>query len=234
MKVKCLVLDDEPLAVRLLSGFIQKIDFLELAASFSSAAETLKYLSEHEIDCIFLDIEMPDLNGIELTKILNNFTKKPEVVFVTAYGKYALEGLKLDAIDVLLKPFSLNELEEVAAKVKVRVEEKNRISSDSVIFVKMDAQQVKIALDEVLYVESMRDYVKIYTENRAVPFIPLMTLKKMKELLPSDHFLQINRSHIVNLSKITSFGKNHLYVSQKKFNITEKFREGFHLSKFIL
>ena len=240
MKIRCVALDDEPLALKLLSEFITQVDFLHLEAAFSSTSEALKYVSENEIDCMFLDIEMPDLNGIELSKILNNFAKSPEIVFVSAYGKYAVEGFKLDVVDFLLKPYSFEELNNAAEKVLKSIESRNMVFStnpvDDSFFIKIDAQQVKLKPSEILYIESMRDYVKIYTENRDVPYIPLMTLKKVKVILNQNYFLQINRSQIINISKITSFGKNSLSIDAKKFIVTDKFQNDFDLikTKFIM
>lgn len=234
MKIRCVALDDEPLALKLLSEFISKVDFLQLEASFSSTPEALKYISQNAIDCVFLDIEMPDLNGIELSKILNNFAKKPEIVFVSAYGNYAIEGFKLDVVDFLLKPYSFEELKNSAQKVLTSIELKTNKSNDysnDFFFIKIDAQQVKLNSSEILYIESMRDYVKIYTENREVPYIPLMTLKKIKTLLNANNFLQINRSQIINISKISSYGKNSLTIAEKKFSVSEKFQDGFEESK---
>ena len=234
MKIRCVALDDEPLALKLLSDFISKVEFLQLDSSFSSTPEALKYISENEVDCIFLDIEMPDLNGIELSKILNNFAKKPEIVFVSAYGKYAVDGFKLDVVDFLLKPYSFDELQIAAQKVLNIIESKNATSlpaTEDYFFIKIDAQQVKLISAEILYVESMRDYVKIYTENREVPYIPLMTLKKIKSLLPEKNFIQINRSQIINISKISAYGKSSLCLAGKKFVVSEKFQEEFENCK---
>lgn len=234
MKIRCVALDDEPLALKLLSEFISKVDFLHLESSFSSTPEALKYISENEIDCVFLDIEMPALNGIELSKILNNFAKKPEIVFVSAFGNYAVEGFKLDVVDFLLKPYSFEELKNSAQKVLTSIELKTNKNTDNFndfFFIKIDAQQVKFSSSEILYIESMRDYVKIYTENRSVPYIPLLTLKKIKTFLSNKHFLQINRSQIINISKITSYGKNSVVVAAKKFVVSEKFQGGFEESK---
>lgn len=234
MKIRCVALDDEPLALKLLSDFISKVEFLQLEASFSSTPEALKYISENEVDCIFLDIEMPDLNGIELSKILNNFAKKPEIVFVSAYGKYAVDGFKLDVVDFLLKPYSFEELQTAAQKVLNIIELKNSTNipeNDDYFFLKVDAQQVKLISAEILYIESMRDYVKIYTENREVPYIPLMTLKKIKSLLPEKNFIQVNRSQIINISKISSYGRSSLSLAGKKFVVSEKFQEEFENCK---
>lgn len=177
---------------------------------------------------------MPDLNGIELSKILNNFAKKPEIVFVSAYGNYAVEGFKLDVVDFLLKPYSFEELKNSAQKVLTSIElktNKNTDYSNDFFFIKIDAQQVKLNSSEILYIESMRDYVKIYTKNREVPYIPLITLKKIKTLLNAPYFLQINRSQIINTSKISSYGKNSLTIAEKKFSVSEKFQDGFEESK---
>ncbi len=234
MKIRCVALDDEPLALKLLSEFISGVEFLQLEASFSSTPEALKYISENELDCVFLDIEMPGLSGIELSKILNNFTKRPEIVFVSAYGKYAVDGFKLDVVDFLLKPYSFEELKNTAQKVLNSIElknTKNSLPTDDYFFIKIDAQQVKLSSAEILYIESMRVYVKIYTENRSVPYIPLMTLKKIKTLLNAHNFLQINRSQIVNITKISSYAKNSLTIAGKKFVVSEKFQDGFENSK---
>ncbi|MDQ0477308.1 MULTISPECIES: LytTR family DNA-binding domain-containing protein [Chryseobacterium] len=231
MKIRCVALDDEPLALKLLSEFLSKIEFLQLEASFSSTPDALKYISEKEIDCIFLDIEMPGLNGIDLSKILNNFTKKPEIVFVSAYGKYAVDGFKPDGADFLLKPYSFEELKDAAQKVLNSIEFKNTKTTDDSFFIKIDAQQVKLISSEILYIESMRDYVKIYTKNRDVPYIPLMTLKKIKTVLNGKYFLQINRSQIINISKISAYGKNSLTVTGKKFAVTGKFQKEFERRK---
>ena len=237
MKIRCVALDDEPLALKLLSNFITKIDFLQLEAEFSSAAEALKYLSENEIDCVFLDIEMPNLNGIELSKILNNFSRKPAIIFVSAYGIYAIEGFKLDVVDFLLKPYCLEELNNAAQKVRASMEANNNIistvSTNDYLFIKIDAKQVKLIFSEILYVESMRDYVKIYSEKRDVPYIPLMTLKKAKSILTQNNFLQINRSQIINISKINSYGKNSLSIAGKRFIVSEKFQDDFENSKIL-
>ena len=235
MKIRCVALDDEPLALKLLSSFITKIDFLQLEGAFSSAPEALKYLSENEIDCVFLDIEMPNLNGIELSKILNNFSRKPAIVFVSAYGKYAIEGFKLDVVDFLLKPYNLEELNSAAQKVLKSLEANStsvsNVSGNDYFFIKIDAKQVKLIFSEILYLESMRDYVKIYTENRDVPFIPLMTLKKAKSILTQNNFLQINRSQIINISKISSYGKTSLSIEGKRFQVSEKFQNDFEFVK---
>lgn len=192
MEISCIALDDEPLALELLSKFIQQVDFLDLKYAFSSAPKALQYLSENEIECIFLDIEMPEINGIELAKTINQSTIKPEVVFVSSYGKYAIDGFKLEATDFLLKPYSAQEVLNAAQKVKRNIELRKLASKsqseNGSFFIKVDAQQIKLEYSDIIFAESMRDYVKIYTENRDVPYIPLITLKRVNELLPSENF----------------------------------------------
>lgn len=231
MKLTCILIDDEPPALKLLQEFASKIDFLEVKSSFSSASDALKFLAENETDCIFSDIEMPGLNGVEFTKILNNFSKKPEVIFATAYGKYAIDGFKVEATDFLLKPYSFEEFENAARKALKNSQLKNLSETENPeqnhFFIKVDSRQVKFDASTIIYVESMRDYVKIYTEERDVPFIPLITLKKISKLLPSESFIQINRSQIINTEKISSFGKNTLSIGAKNFSVTGNFREEF-------
>ncbi len=232
MKINCIALDDEPLAVELLCGLIKRIKFLNLTAAFSSASEALKYLSSEEVACLFIDIEMPDLNGIELTKIINRFSKKPEIIFVTAYSHYTIEQLNLHATDFLLKPYSFSELKAAAQKALKNIETAEAASKEKnaeapTIFVKVDARQVKIYTADIVYIESMRDYIKIFTETRSLPYMPLMPLKKIKEFLPQEGFLQINRSQIIPLQKIQSFGKTSVTLSGKKFSVSEGYKQTF-------
>lgn len=230
----CILIDDEPPALKLLQELASRIDFLDIKGSFSSAENALKFLSENEVDCIFSDIEMPGLNGVEFTKIVNNFAKTPEIIFVTAYGKYAVDGFKVEATDFLLKPYSLDELKTAAQKALKKTELKNLETTreeNSAFFLKVDARQVRFDPSTILFAESMRDYVKIYIEERDIPYIPLITLKKFRELLPEKNFLQINRSQIINLDKITSFGKNTVSIGDRNFSVTGSFREEFERRK---
>ena len=234
MKLTCILIDDEPPALKLLQEFASRIDFLEVKGAFSSAESALKFLSENETDCIFSDIEMPGLNGVEFTKIVNNFVKTPEIIFVTAYGKYALDGFKVEATDFLLKPYSFEELKTAAEKAMKNTELKRlantETSENQHFFLKVDARQIRFEPSKILFAESMKDYVKIYTEDRDIPYIPLITLKKFREVLP-ENFIQINRSQIINSDKISSFGKNTLSIGDRNFSVTGKFRDEFEKRK---
>jgi len=169
---------------------------------------------------------MPEINGIDLVKSLTEKNTKTSIVFVSAYSNYAIEGFKVSATDFLLKPYSLQDFEQTVSKLKHQKNLENLLKENDYIFIKIDAKQVKIKLLSVLYIESMKDYLKIYSEDRDLPYIPLMTLKEMKEYLP-ENFVQINRSHIINFNKITSFGKNQIFIGKKSFNLSEKFKPNF-------
>lgn len=233
MKINCIAIDDEPLALEVLKKAVQTVDYLHLIDTFSSAPEALKFLSEHPVDCIFLDIKMPDLNGLELSNIIQQFAVRPDVVYVTAYSQYAIREHRLQAIDFLLKPFSMEEFQGVALKVKESHALKVQSSEEdqAPFFLRIDARQVKLFPQEILYLESMGDYVKVFLEGSSSPLIPLITLKKIKRYLPKYHFLQINRSQIVNLNKIGSFAAGNLSIGTKKFNVSASYREDFELAK---
>ena len=226
MKLTCIAIDDEPLALKLLENFIRHSDDLELLASFNSSQSAQLFLLENQVDCIFLDIEMPELNGIDFVKSLSENNVKTSIVFVSAYSNYAIEGFKVSATDFLLKPYSFEDFERTVSKIKHQKNLENLLKQNDDIFIKIDAKQVKIKLSSILYIESMKDYLKIYSEEKELPYIPLMTLKKMKENLP-DNFIQINRSHIINFNKVTSFGKNNLIIGKKEFNLSEKYKSDF-------
>lgn len=233
MKIDCIAIDDEPLALEILQKQIEKIPYLNLVQSFHSAPEALKFLSETTVDCIFLDIEMPDLNGVELSKIIQQFSVKPEIVFVTAYSQYAVKEYRLQSIGFLLKPFSFEDFTDVVEKVKEAYVLKMK-SLEAVVepfFLRIEARQVKLYPDKISYVESMGDYVKIFMEDQRSPLIPLITLKKIKTLLPKSSFLQINRSQIVNLHKISSYGTGNLSIGEHQFNVSDTFREDFEWAK---
>lgn len=234
MKINCIAIDDEPLALEILRKKIEKVSYLELKATFHSASQALKYLSDYEVDCIFLDIEMPDFNGVELAKIINQFSEKPKIVFVTAFHKYIVNDLKEEVIDYLLKPFSFEDFKTVADKIaKAQLLKETLVSDENnaSFFLKIDARQVKLFLEDILFLESMGDYVKIFTESRKSPLIPLITLKKMRTYLPDKSFLQINRSQIINLQKIDSFGKNDLSIGEHRFMVSDTFKRDFELVK---
>lgn len=235
MKIKCIAIDDEPLALERIQKTVEKVEYLDWIQSFTSVSEALKFLSKEVVDCIFLDIEMPDLNGIEFSKIVHQFINKPEIVFVTAYGQYAIKKYQVAAIGFLLKPFSYEDFKIVAEKIKIawyiKQETAENIRS---FFIRVDAQQVKINPNDILYLESMGDYVKIFMQNKKSPFIPLITLRKIKTYLPASLFVQINRSQIVNFRRISTYTASALSLAEKNFTVSESYRKEFEVVKRIL
>jgi len=232
MKIKCIAIDDEPLALEMIENAIVKVDYLDLVKSFQSVSKALKYLAETTVDCIFLDIEMPDLNGLEFSKIINQFSNKPEIVFVTAYHQYAVKEYQVKSVGFLLKPFSFDDFKNVAEIVKNSLLLR-RIAEDKIepFFIKIEAEQVKINPQKVLYLESLGDYVKIFLENERKPMIPLITLKRLKTYLPKTLFVQINRSQIVNFKKINSYTTSGLSIGEKHFCVSNSFRKEFEIIK---
>lgn len=215
--IRCLAIDDEPLALQQLVAYISKVPFLELAAQCQSAVEARQFLEHDTVDAIFCDINMPDLNGMDFVKSL---ATPPLVVFTTAYSEYAVEGFRVNAVDYLLKPFGLQEFQRAANRLKERKVERLRVdeSSSDTLFLKTDYRIVKVNIANILYVEAMSEYLKVWLEGEAKPIITLLSMKKMEERLP-DNFMRIHRSYIINLNKIQEVNKNRVILA--KAGVTE-------------
>ena len=215
--IRCLAIDDEPLALQQLVAYINKVPFLELAAQCQSAVEARQFLEHDTVDAIFCDINMPDLNGMDFVKSL---ATPPLVVFTTAYSEYAVEGFRVNAVDYLLKPFGLQEFQRAANRLKERKVERLRVdeSSSDTLFLKTDYRIVKVNIADILYVEAMSEYLKVWLEGEAKPIITLLSMKKMEERLP-DNFMRIHRSYIINLNKIQEVNKNRVILA--KAGVTE-------------
>lgn len=224
MNIRCIAVDDEPLALNQLAGYISRVPFLELIASCQDAFEAMKVLSEEEVDLVFLDINMPDLSGIDLVRSL---IVKPLIVFTTAYSEYAVDGFKLDAIDYLLKPFEFHDLLKAADKARKYMEIRSianqdndsvQLNSDGSLFVKADNKVVRINVADIKYIEGMNEYVRIFIEGEDKPVMTLLSMKKMEERLPVHQFMRVHRSYIVNLQKITEISRlriifgNNVYI----------------------
>ena len=227
--IRCLAIDDEPLALQQLVAYINKVPFLELADQCRSAIDARQYLANNTVDAIFCDINMPDLNGMEFVKTLE---APPLVVFTTAYSEYAVEGFKVNAVDYLLKPFGLQEFLRAANRIKERLEgsgpaEAHGGGEDDSIFLKTDYRIVKVSISDIRYVESMSEYLKVWVEGQSKPIITLLSMKKMAERLP-DNFMRIHRSYIVNLTKIQEVNKNRVIMDADTFlPIGDLYREAF-------
>ena len=214
MMIRCLAIDDEPLALQQLVTYISKVPFLELAAQCQSALEARTFLESNSADAIFCDVNMPDLNGMDFVKSL---TAPPLVVFTTAYSEYAVEGFKVNAVDYLLKPFGLQDFQRAANRLRERLEGSPSTKqlvvseSDDILFLKTDYRIVKVSIPDIRYVEGMSEYLKVWIEGESKPIITLLSMKKMEERLP-DYFMRIHRSYIINLNKIQEVNKNRVIM----------------------
>ena len=208
--IRCLAIDDEPLALQQIAAYINKVPFLELAAQCHSALEARQFLSDDRVDAIFCDINMPDLNGMDFVKSL---TAPPLVVFTTAYSEYAIEGFKVNAVDYLLKPFGMQEFMRAANRLQERlsIPASAPAETDDTLFLKTDYRIVKVNIPDIRYVEAMSEYLKVWIEGEAKPIITLLSMKKMEERLP-DNFMRVHRSYIINLDKIQEVNKNRVIM----------------------
>ena len=245
--IRCMAIDDEPLALQQITTYIGKVPFLELVAQCQSAVEARQFLEQDTVDAIFCDINMPDLNGMDFVKSL---TVAPLIVFTTAYAEYAVEGFKVNAVDYLLKPFGLQDFQRAANRLKERQEGDNgsrfkvqgssgskfQDSGDDDLFLKTDYRIVKVSIPEIRYVEGMSEYLKVWVEGEAKPIVTLLSMKKIEERLP-DNFMRIHRSYIVNLNKIQEVNKNRVIMdADTSLPIGDMYKESFQAyldSKFL-
>ena len=218
--IRCMAIDDEPLALQQIVTYINKVPYLELVAQCQSALEARQFLEQDTVDAIFCDINMPDLNGMDFVKSL---TVAPLIVFTTAYAEYAVEGFKVNAVDYLLKPFGLQDFQRAANRLKDRLDNTvvsgfaaDTTTSDDTIFLKTEYRIVKVAIGDIRFVEAMSEYLKVHVEGENKPIITLLSMKKMEERLP-DNFMRIHRSYIVNLKKIQEVNKNRIIMDKDTY-----------------
>lgn len=235
MKYSCLLVDDENLALRLLEDYVNKIPQLTIVGKCQNALSALQILQTQQIDILFLDIQMPDLTGIELIKILKN---KPEIILTTAYAEHALEGYQLDVTDYLLKPIPFERFVQAVNKAMEYRNLRNagvsniHLTSASVstaapaldyMFVKSDYKQIKVPYADILYIEGLREYVSIYTKEKRI--VTLETLKNLELILPAQQFLRIHKSYIINTSKVEALNGNMVEMGKIKVPIGKNYRE---------
>lgn len=216
--IRCIAIDDEPLALMQIAGYIKKTPFLELVGQYESAIQAIDVLGNISVDLMFVDINMPDLNGMDFVRTLE---KPPRIVFVTAYSEYALEGFRVDAIDYLLKPISYVDFLKSANKVKSwfdsHPQKSDDIKSDKdFLFIKSDYKVLRINFSDINYIEGMSEYIKIYLTN-SKPVMTLLSMKFIEEQLPSDRFMRVHRSYIVNLTKISVIERNRIIFDGKVY-----------------
>jgi len=221
--MRCIAIDDEPLALQLISEYASRIPFLFLQKTFTNPDEAKEWMQQNEVDLLFLDIQMPDIDGLQFYKSL---AKKPLVIFTTAYSEYAVDGFNVDAVDYLLKPFEYERFSKAVLKAREYLEflSSQELGTAS-IFVKVDYQLMKINLKDIELIEGLDDYIRIHIKPK--PILTLLTLKSLQERLPSNEFVRIHRSYIVPVSKIESFGKSKVRVAGKEIPVGSSYNEAY-------
>lgn len=223
MKLRCIIVDDEPLAVNLLRSYALQTPFLELAGAYGSAIEAMSAIDKEKIDLIFLDINMPNLNGLDFSKTLPPSVR---VVFTTAYDQYAIDGFKVNALDYLLKPISYTDFLFAANRALEWFKMVSQPSQDS-IFVKSGYRMEKLQYDNILYIENQKDYVKFYLEGEAEPVSSLMNIQSLSEKLPENRFMRVHRSFIVNLDKIKTVERNMIVFGKTYIPVSDTYKVDF-------
>ena len=224
MTLNCIIIDDEPLAADLLASYAKKTLFLNLISVFNSAVEGVKAIRENRVDLIFLDIQMPELSGLEFAKILPKETK---IIFTTAFSQYAIDGYKANAIDYLMKPISYDDFLDASNRALdwfQTTHQAENASTDRFIFVKSEYKLVKIMFDDILYIEGLKDYVKIYLNNDHKPIMTLMNMKKIEESLPKPEFMRIHRSYIVHMKKIDGIDRFRIVIGDAILPISDSYK----------
>lgn len=219
--IKTVIIEDEPLALSLVEAFVGQDSELQLMGSFSNPVQGLDYIQENQVDLVLLDINMPDLNGIELAKLVH---KKVKIIFTTAYKDYALDGFKLNAVDYLLKPFDINEFKKACQKAKDLIKLDN-LKNDTYIQIRADHKHYKVNLKDILFIENVKNYV-IFRLSNGDKIMALMSLKSLDETLP-DHFLKVHRSYIINSDKIVATSSSEIQIDHHTVPISESNRKWF-------
>jgi DNA-binding LytR/AlgR family response regulator len=220
-KMRCLAVDDEPLARKLLEENIQQIPFLELVGSCKNAFEAIEFLEKDKVDLVFLDIQMPGLLG---TQFLDSLVEKPLVIFVTAFDQYAVESYNLQVVDYLMKPVSIDRFTKAALKALDLFKHNNSRSEGAEInymFVNVEYSLVRINFDSISHIEGLKDYIKIYVNNAVHPILTKSTLKGIEEKLPSKRFLRVQKSFIVNIDKIESIRNHRISIGKFEIPVSE-------------
>ena len=236
-KIRCCVIDDEPLALDLIKGYVEKTPFLEFVNAFPSASPAIKTIIEEDIDLVFLDIQMSELNGTEFARVVPPHCR---VVFVTAFDRYAIEAFRVNALDYLLKPVSYTEFMEAANRALrwFVLEERARSGNEGIdsILVKSEYKLVQIPIDDILYIEGLKDYVKIYLESTGGCVMSLMSLKTFEAGLPSSRFMRVHRSFIVQMSKVRLIERNRIVFGKQYIPISDSYKNVFneYVNKHIL
>lgn len=233
--ISCIIVDDEPFAVRLMESYVAKTPFLSLKGSFTSGTAAYSFLQEQQIDLLFCDIQMPNLSGMDLSKMLPERTR---IIFTTAFSEYAVEGFRVRALDYLLKPISYDDFLSAAIKAKeyFKLIEESVSSAGSVteqrkiksIFVKTEYRLQQIDLDKITYIEGLKDYVKIHLNDGTAPVLSLMRLKTLEEMLPKEDFVRVHKSFIIRMERIEAIERNHIIIGSDRIPIGETYQDSLY------
>jgi two-component system response regulator LytT len=227
--ITTIAIDDEPLALHLVSGYIEKTPGLKLVGKFDNPIDAAEFLTDTSVDLIFVDIQMPDLSGIEFTRLME---KGPKVIFTTAFEKYALEGYKLEIVDYLLKPFSYEEFLVAVHKVQKLLSLEQKVPAkvdvnNEFLFLKSDYKIKRINFNDILYIEGLKDYIKVYTQNAPKPVLSLTSLKLLESKLPDNKFMRVHRSFIVNLEKIDTIERSRIIFGKEYIPVSDQYKDRF-------
>lgn len=227
--INAIAIDDEPLALQLVTGYIDKTPGLNLMGRFDNPLDAMDFIARENVDLIFIDIQMPDLSGLEFTR---SMAKGPKVIFTTAYEKYALDGFKLDVVDYLLKPFSYEEFLKSVQKVQKLIKLEKGVpdqieSNNEFLFLKSDYKIKRINFNDILYIEGLKDYVKVYTQSSPKPVMSLTTMKLLESKLPESKFMRVHRSFIVNLERIDTIERSRIVFGKTYIPVSDQYKDKF-------
>ena len=230
IQLTCMIVDDEPMALNLVESYVEKTPFLKLKKKCSSAVEAIQFINSETVDVLFLDIQMPDLSGLEFSKMLPKHTR---VIFTTAFDEYALEGFKVEALDYLLKPFDYAEFLSASNKALewftlLKGNSRTSVSDEKeFLFVKSEYKQLRIKLSDVLYFEGLKDYIKIWLKDNPKPILTIMSLKLLQEELPPSDFMRVHRSFIVSLKNVEVVERSQIIINNQRITVSEQYKPQF-------
>ena len=228
LMLRCVAIDDEELALELLQDNISKVEYLQLVGSFNNPLKAIQLLQEQSIDLVFLDIQMPGLSGLQLIQSIHN---KPMFILVTAYEKFALEGYDLNVVDYLVKPVPLDRFVKACNKamelhnLKTQSKQLSNQNAPDYFFVNVDYSLLKIIRSDIIYIEGLKDYVKIHLKSSTKPIVPRITMKALEELLPVSQYIRIHKSYIVSINSITAIRKNSVFIGTLQLPVSDNYRD---------
>jgi two-component system LytT family response regulator len=227
--LKCIAIDDEPLALELLEDNISKVSYLQLEASFNNPLDAMKLLQQQSIDLVFLDIQMPGLTGLQF---IQSITQKPMFILITAYEKYALDGFNLDVVDYLVKPVALERFIKACNKAwelyQLKTTQKETLpdTAQDYFFINVDYSLLKVIFKDIMYIEGLKDYIKIHLKSSSRPVVARMSMKSIEEQLPSVMFIRVQKSYIVSKEYITAIRKNSIFIGNIEIPVGDNYRDG--------